>query len=417
VGRLRRFLRGRRARLAAFLAVVGPGLITANVDNDAGGITTYSQAGAHFGLATLWILLPVMVVLIIVQEMVNRMGVVTGQGLSDLVRERYGVRTTFFVMVALLLTNLGNVVAEFAGIAAAMEIFGIPRWIAVPACALGVWLLVLRWPYRVVERVFLVACLFYVAYLVSGAIAGPPAGTVVRELLHPRLSADPGYLVMLVGLTGTTIAPWMQFYQQAAVVEKGVSLRDYRLSAWDTILGGVVVTVVALFIIITCAETLFRQGIRIETAGDAAQALIPVAGRNAGYLFAFGLLSASLFAASILPLSTSYTVCEAFGWESGVDRTYRQAPQFYFLYSFLVFGGAAAVLFPGLPLVKVMYYSQVVNGLLLPVVLVFIVRLAGDPEVLGERANGTTYQAFCWVCAALVAVLGVSSVAASVLGG
>lgn len=408
--RLRRFLRGRMARFAAFLAVVGPGIITANVDNDAGGITTYSQAGAHFGLSTLWVLPPVMVVLIMVQEMVNRMGVVTGQGLSDLIRERFGVRTTFFVMVALLLTNLGNVIAEFAGIAAALEIFGVSRYVAVPACALGVWLLVLRWPYRTVEKVFLVACLFYVAYLISGAMVAPPAATVARELIRPRLLGDPEYLLMIVGLTGTTIAPWMQFYQQAAVVEKGVSLRDYHLSAWDTILGGIVVTVVAAFIIITCSETLFRAGVRIETAGDAARALIPLAGRHAGYLFAFGLLSASLFAASILPLSTSYTICEAFGWESGLDHTYRQAPQFYVLYSLLVFGGALTVLFPGLPLIDVMYYSQVVNGLLLPVILVLILRLAADPRVLGERINGPVYNVVCWTFAVAIAVISVVSV-------
>ncbi|MBI5489947.1 MAG: Nramp family divalent metal transporter [Deltaproteobacteria bacterium] len=415
-GSLRRFLRARWLRLAAFLAVVGPGIITANVDNDAGGITTYSQAGAHFGLATVWVLAPIMVVLIMVQEMVNRMGIVTGQGLSDLIRERYGVRITFFLMLALLLTNLGNVIAEFAGIAAAMELFGVSRYVAVPLCAFGVWFLVLRWPYRVVEKVFLFACLFYVAYLISGAMVAPSAQTVARELFRPRLSADPAYLLMIVGLAGTTIAPWMQFYQQAAVVEKGISLRDVRLSTWDTVLGGVVVTVVALFIIVTCSETLFRAGVRIDTAADAARALIPVAGAHAAYLFALGLLAASLFAASILPLSTSYTVCEAFGWESGVDRSYRQAPQFYVLYSVLVFGGAATVLFPDLPLVDVMYYSQVVNGLLLPVILVFILRLAGDPAVLGERVNGPVYNVVCWTFAVVIAALSATSLAMVLFG-
>ena len=415
-GRLRRFLRSRWTRFAAFLAVVGPGIITANVDNDAGGITTYSQAGAHFGLATLWVLPPIMIVLIMIQEMVNRMGVVTGQGLSDLIRERFGVRTTFFVMIALLFTNLGNVVAEFAGIAAAMELFGVSRYIAVPLCAVGVWLLVLRWPYRTVEKVFLFACLFYVAYVICGSMVAPAAGTVARELFRPRLLGDPEYLIMIIGLTGTTIAPWMQFYQQAAVVEKGISLRDYRLSAWDTIIGGIVVTVVAMFIIITCSETLFRAGVRIETAGDAARALLPLAGKNAGYLFAFGLLAASLFAASILPLSTSYTICEAFGWESSVNRTYRQAPQFYLLYSLLVFGGALTVLFPGLPLVNVMYYSQVVNGLLLPVIVVLILRLANDPQILGERTNGPVYNVVCWTFAALIAAISIASVVLSVVG-
>jgi Mn2+/Fe2+ NRAMP family transporter len=262
-----------------------------------------------------------------------------------------------------------------------------------------------------VEKVVLVACLFYVAYLVSGALVSPSAGTVAHALVRPRLVADPEYMLMIVGLAGTTIAPWMQFYQQAAVVEKGISIRDLRLSSWDTVLGGVVVTVVALFIIITCSETLFRAGVRIETAADAARALVPVAGAHAAYLFGFGLLTASLFAASILPLSTSYTVCEAFGWESGVDRSYRQAPQFYLLYSALVFGGAATVLLPDLPLVDVMYYSQVVNGILLPVILVFILRLAADPAVLGERVNGPVYNVVGWSFVLLVAALGAVSFA------
>lgn len=413
--RLRRLLSGRVQRLGVFFAILGPGIVTASVDNDAGGITTYSQAGAHFGLSLLWVLVPVMVVLILVQEMVNRMGVVTGQGLSDLIRERWGVRTTFFLMVALFLTNLGNIIAEFAGIAAAMEIFGVSRFAAVPIAAFGVWILVLRWPYRAVERVFLLACVFYVAYAVSGFLVSPSASDVVAEAFRPRLLSDPEYLVMVVGLVGATIAPWMQFYQQAAVVEKGVSVHDYRLSIWDTVIGGVIVTMVAAFIVITCSETLFRHGVRIDTAADAARALEPVAGRHAAYLFAFGLLAASLFAASILPLSTSYTVCEAFGWESGIDRTYRQARQFYLLYSFLVFGGAAAVLAPGLPLVDVMYYSQVVNGILLPFVLYFILRLVGDPGLMGERVIGSVHGVVCWIFGAAVALLSVASVALEVI--
>ena len=357
-----------------------------------------------------------MVVLIMVRRWSTGWASSRAQGLSDLIRERWSVRVTFFVMVALLFTNFGNVVAEFAGIAAAMELFGVSRYVAVPVCAFGVWFLVLRWPYRTVEKVFLVACLFYIAYIVAGAMVAPSVDTVARELVRPRLVADPEYMLMIVGLAGTTIAPWMQFYQQAAVVEKGVSIRDIRLSAWDTILGGVIVTVVALFIIVTCSETLFRSGVRIETAADAARALIPVAGANAAYLFGFGLLTASLFAASILPLSTSYTVCEAFGWESGVDRSYHQAPQFYLLYSAVIFGGAATVLFPDLPLVEVMYYSQVVNGILLPVILVFILRLAADPEVLGERVNGPVYNVVCWTFAVVIAALSAVSLGMVALG-
>jgi len=320
-------------RALIFLSVVGPGIITANVDNDAGGITTYSQAGAAFGLNLLWIFIPMTVVLVMVQEMANRMGVVTGDGLSSLIRERFGVKITFYLMVALLVTNFGNIMAEFAGIASSTELFGIPRWIAVPACAAIVWYMVLRWSYKSVEKIFLLGCFFYIAYIITAFMVKPDVREISAALVTPQWIPTRDYLFMIIGVIGTTIAPWMQFYQQASVVEKGIDIKDYGYSKADTILGGITVSVVAICIIVVCALTLNKAGVRIENAAQAAAALEPLAGEQARHLFAFGLWNASMFAASILPLSTAYTVCEALGWERGVDMKYSEAPHFYTLYS------------------------------------------------------------------------------------
>lgn len=374
-------------RLALFFVILGPGIITANVDNDAGGITTYSQAGARFGFSTLWIFAPLCLALIVVQEMCNRMGVVAGQGLSDLIRERFGVKWTFYLMLGLLVTNLGNILAEFAGVAAAGEIFGVPRFVSVPLAAFFVWAIVLRASYRTVEKVFLVACLFYVSYVIAGFASRPPAGEIARALSVPRILPRTDYLIMLIALVGTTIAPWMQFYQQAAVTEKNIRVDDYALSRLDTILGGIVVTIVAAFIVIVCAMHLHGSGLGIESAADAARGLAPVAGRYAGWLFAFGLLNASVFAASILPLSTAYTICEGFGWESGVDKDFDEARQFYTLYTALIVVGAGLILLPGISLLGIMYLSQVLNGLLLPVVLAFMLILINDRRIMGEHRN------------------------------
>ncbi len=298
------------ARLTLMLAVIGPGVITANVDNDAGGITTYSLAGARFGYSLLWTLMPITVALIVIQEMCARMGVVTGKGLADLIREQFGVRVTFYIMAALLVTNLGNTIAEFAGVAAALEIFGVSKYLSVPAAALFVWWLIVYGTYRRVENVFLVACLFYVAYVVSGLMAHPPWGEVLVRMVVPEFHWRADYVVMLVGLVGTTIAPWMQFYLQSAVVEKGVRLADYRYTWYDVIVGCFIAVAVAMFIMVACAATLHQSHITIETAQDAAIALAPLAGKYCAALFAFGLFNASLFAASVLPLSTAYYVCE-----------------------------------------------------------------------------------------------------------
>ncbi|MGD0950149.1 MAG: Nramp family divalent metal transporter [Candidatus Binatia bacterium] len=387
------------------MAVVGPGIITANVDNDAGGITTYSLAGAQFGYGLLWTLIPITVALIVVQEMCARMGVVTGKGLADLIREQYGVKVTFYVMVALLIADLSNTVAEFAGVAAALEIFGVSKYISIPLAALFVWWLVVYGTYRRVEKVFLVACLFYISYIISGFLARPPWGEVLRQTVVPEFSWNGSYLAMLIGVVGTTIAPWMQFYLQAAVVEKGVKLSDYRLSYYDVVVGCVVTDVVALFIIVACAATLYTHHISIQSAQDAALALAPLAGKYCADLFAFGLFNASLFAASILPLATAHYVCEGFGWEAGIDNKFRDAPQFFTLYSALIALGSVVILIPNFPLLAVMYLSQVLNGILLPFVLIFVLLLINRTDLMGKYVNSRTYNVIAWSSSAVMIVL------------
>jgi NRAMP (natural resistance-associated macrophage protein)-like metal ion transporter len=388
-----------------FLLVLGPGMITANVDNDAGGITTYSLAGAHFGFDLLWTMIPMTVALILTQEVCARMGAVTGKGLSDLIREEFGVKVTAWVMLALLVTNLGNTVAEFSGIAASAEIFGTSRYVAVPLAATVVWLIVLRGSNKVVERIFLVACLAYLAYPISGFLADPPWRRVLAATIVPPLRFDHDYVQMTIGLVGTTIAPWMQFYQQAAVVEKGISPEHYGYERWDVIIGCTITDIVAFFIVVACASTLFAHGVRIENASDAARALGPLAGDQAAHLFAFGLLNASLFAASVLPLSTAFFVCEAFGWESGVSRNFSTAPQFYTLYTALIAIGAGLVLIPRLPLVPVMFLSQVANGMVLPLVLYYMIKLANREDLMGDLVNSRGVSGALWATAGVMTVL------------
>jgi Mn2+/Fe2+ NRAMP family transporter len=392
-------------RLLLFLAVLGPGLITASVDNDAGGIATYSVAGASWGYDLLWTLLPITVALIVVQEMSARMGVVTGKGLSDLIRENFGVRVTFWMAIALVLANLGNVVAEFAGVASSLAIFGVPSWLSVPLTAAAVWLLVLRGTYRSVEKVFLVASLFYLAYPVTLFFARPDWPAIGRALVVPTVHHDTLYVGMLIGMVGTTIAPWMQFYLQSAVVEKGIKVEHYALSRLDVVAGCVVTDVVAFAIVVACAATLHPAGIRVDTADQAALALRPLAGPYASWLFAFGLFNASFFAAAILPLSTAYYVCEAFGWESGVDRKYGEARAFYWLYTLLLVVGALVVLRPGLPLVPIMLVSQVLNGVLLPVILVFMLLLVNRERLMGRWRNGPWLNLVGWATAAVMIAL------------
>jgi NRAMP (natural resistance-associated macrophage protein)-like metal ion transporter len=388
-----------------FLAIIGPGIITSNVDNDAGGIATYSMAGAHFGYSLIWSLVPITLALIIIQEMCARMGVVTGKGLSDLIREHFGVRITFYLLLALIFTNFGNTIAEFAGIAASLEIFSIPKYLSVPTGAFLVWLLVVKGTYKSVEKIFLVACLFYVTYIISGFLARPDWSAVKSSVSSPEFEFSAGSFGMLIGLIGTTIAPWMQFYLQSAVVEKNIKVKEYKHSRADVIVGSLIVSIVAFFIIVVCASTLFEAGIRIETAKDAALALAPLAGKYCSALFAFGLLNASLFAASILPLSTAYVVCEGMGWEDGVNKKFSEAPQFYGLYSLLIFLGAGVVLWPGLPLIPIMFISQVINGIVLPVILVFILILINNKKIMGDYTNKKTFNVLAWLTVITLIIL------------
>ncbi len=401
-----------RIRLAVFLAVVGPGIITANVDNDAGGIYTYSLAGAKFGYSLLWTMIPITVALVVVQEMAARMGAVTGKGLSDLVREQFGFRATFLLMIALVVTNLGNVVAEFAGVASSLELFGISRYIVVPVAAMLVWLLVVRGTYRSVEKAFLAASAFYIAYIVAGVLAHPDwHAAAVSTVERPAgfTISNHEYLYMVVGLVGTTIAPWMQFYLQASIVEKGITRRQYRASRWDVIVGCLFTDVVAWFIIVACAATLYAHGhFDIRDGADAAQALRPLAGEYAYLLFAAGLFNASLFAASILPISTAYAVCEGIGLESGLDKRFDEAPAFYWLYTALIVVGAGVLLVPRFPLVRMMILSQVVNGIVLPFVLVFMLLLINDRELMGDHVNSRFYNVVAWITVAVMIVLTVA---------
>jgi Mn2+/Fe2+ NRAMP family transporter len=391
-----------------FLAVAGPGIITSNVDNDAGGIATYSMAGAHFGYGILWPLIPIMLALIIVQEMSARMGVVTGKGLSDLIRERFGVRITVYLLMAIVLTNIGNIIAEFAGVASSLEMFQVSKYLSVPIAAVFVWLLIVKGTYRSVEKVFLYACLFYITYILAGFLSKPDWEAIGRSVVIPTFTLTPESLGMIVGLVGTTIAPWMQFYLQASIVEKNIALKNYRFARMDVIVGSFVVTLIAAFIVLTCASTLFKAGVRVETAADAALALKPLAGKYTAYLFAFGLLNASLFAASILPLSTAFVVCEALGWENGLDKKFSEAPQFYGLYSMLILLGAGIVLIPNIPLFPVMYISQIVNGVALPLILVFMLRLTNDRKLMGDYVNKKGYNILAWGTIGVLVILAVA---------
>ena len=395
----RKRFRNLRRNLLIFLAVVGPGIITANVDNDAGGILTYSQAGAMYGYSLLWTLVPITIALIVVQEMVARMGVVSGKGLADLIREEYGFRMTFFLMLMLLTADLGNTISEFAGLASGMGVLGVSRYIAVPLGALIVWLLVVKGTYRMVEKVFLVACLFYIAYPISCFLAHPDWSLAVKNTLVPSFQFNATYLYMTIGLVGTTIAPWMQFYLQAAVVEKGVEVKNYRQSRWDVIAGCIMTDVVAFFIIAACAATIYISGHRnITDAGQAAMALRPLAGRAATLLFAFGLCNAALFSACILPLATAYYVCEGLGLEAGINKRPREAPAFYSLYTgLIVFGALAVIVLSEQKQVPVILLSQVINGILLPFVLIFMLRLVNRKDLMGDYTNSHLFNVIAWI--------------------
>ena len=394
---LRRPLTSLWARLATIVAVLGPGMITSNVDNDAGGIYTYSVCGARYGYRLLWVLVPVTLALIVVQEMCARMGTVTGKGLADLIREEFGLRLTFLLMMLVLVTNLGNAAADFAGLASALEVLGVSRWISVPLGAIAIWWLIVFGTYRIAERVFLIACLVYVAYPISAFLAKPDWSAAATGVITPSMPTDFAGFAMVVGIVGTTIAPWMQFYLQSSVVEKEARISDYRGMRLDVVLGSVIAVAVAFFIVVACAATLHEAGVTsIESGADAAKALAPLAGAAAKYLFAFGLGVASLFAACILPLSTAYSVCEGLGLEAGVNRRFKEAPEFYWLYTAIIALSAGMILMPRIPLLEIILASQVLNGLLLPIVLVFMALLIRRRELMGEFVNGPVYDAVTW---------------------
>lgn len=394
-----------RTRLLLLLAVIGPGIITANVDNDAGGISTYSVAGAKFGYSLMWMMPLVAVALIIVQEMSARLGVVTGKGLADLLRENMGVRLTAIVLSLLVFVNLANTVSEFAGVAASMEIFGVNKYISIPIAAVVVWLLIIRANYKTVERVFLIASAIYLSYIASGVLAHPNWEEVSHSLVTPNFQLNTVYITIFVTIIGTTIAPWMQFYQQASIVDKGLKVSDYRYERIDVVVGSIFAVLVASFIMIACAGTLYQNKITISTASDAAVALGPLAGKYASVLFAMGLLNASMFSAAILPLSTAYTVCEAFGWESGVNRELKEAPVFFTIYTSFIVLGSAIILLPIQSLVDAMIFSQTLNGLLLPVILVVMLILINDRRLMGKFVNGRVFNLLAWITVAILILL------------
>ena len=400
-----------RYRLLAFFAVFGPGFITANVDNDVGGILTYSQAGAKFGYALLWTLIPTTIALIVVQEMAARMGAVTGKGLSDLIREEFGLRMTVFTMLILGIADFGNIAAEFAGLASGMGIFGASKYIVVPIGAALVWFVVVQGTYRPVEKILICFSLVYFTYIASALYAHPDWHAAVRDTFVPVVSKSSEYLVMVVGLVGTTITPWMQFYLQASIVEKGIGKKEYALSRWDVILGCIVTDVVAFFIVVACAATLYVTGQHdIGDAAQAAVALRPLAGQFAALLFAVGLVNAALLSAAILPLATAYNICEGLGVESGVNKRFSEAKVFYWLYTFLIAGGAGVVLLPRIPLIKVILFSQVLNGVLIPFVLIFMIKLINRKDLMGDYRNSATANVIAWSTSVIMIVLTIAMI-------
>ena len=402
-----------RYHILVFFSVIGPGFITAVVDNDAGGIFTYSQAGAKYGYLPLWTLLPITLLLLVTQEMCSRMGAVTGKGLSDLIREEFGLRTTFFIMALLVLANLTNVMANFAGVASSLELFRISKYASVPVAALGVWFLILKTDYQRIEKVFLFACSLYVTYIVSGILVKPDWKEAALYSVKPVLMLDTGYITMLIGMVGTSVAPWMQFFLQAAVVEKGITAKEYAESRIEVVVGCIVMSVIAFFIIVACAGAIYSNGARdIADATDAALALKPF-GQYAYLLFCAGLLNASVFAACILPLSTAYSVCEGLGFESGVNRSFKEAPIFYWLITLLIVIGAGVVLIPNFPLVDMILWSQVINGMLLPLVLIFMTILVNKTYLMKDWTNSRVYNFVSWAAVAVMIGLTVGLVGIS----
>jgi len=391
-----------------FLAILGPGIITGSVDNDAGGITTYSIAGALYGYKLLWTMIPAFIVLFVVQEMNARMGIVTGKGLADLIRENAGVKVTFFIFVGLLVADIGNTTTEFAGVAGSTQIFGISKYISVPIASILVWVLVVKGTYKFSERIFLMFSAFLLVYVVSALMGEPNWNEIGTAIIRPQMEFNSQYLAVVIGIIGTTIAPWMQFYMQSAVIEKGLKIEEYRFTLWDVGIGSIITVVVAFFIIIACASTLHVNNVTINEAKDAALALKPLAGNLASAAFAFGLFIASIFSATILPVATAFYVCEAFGFEAGIDKKWKEAPQFYWLFTFIIAIGAGIILIPNAPLILITLWSQVANGILLPVVLVCMILIVNNKEVMGKYVNKPLNNIIGWGTVIILIVLSVT---------
>ncbi len=387
-----------------FLAVLGPGIITGSVDNDVGGITTYSIAGASYGYKLIWTLIPAFIVLYIVQEMNARMGIVTGKGLADLIRENAGVKLTFFVFICLLSADILNTATEFTGVAGSMQIFGITKYISVPFVAIAIWTLVVIGTYRTAEKIFLFFSAALLIYIVSGVLGHPNWGEIGTSIIKPSIQFDFQYISTVIGLIGTTIAPWMQFYMQSSVIEKGLKINDYKFLLWDVIIGCIATVVVAFFIIVACASTLYtnNQSTQIKDASDAAAALQPLAGKLASGVFAFGLFIAAIFSAVILPVATAFYVCEAFGFEAGIDKKWKDAPQFYWLYTSIIIIGAGIILIPNAPLIAISFWSQVINGVMLPIVLVCMMLIINNKDVMGEYVNKKLGNIIGWTAIAIL---------------
>lgn len=391
--------------LLIFLSVIGPGVITGSVDNDAGGITTYSVAGAKYGYGMLWTLLPSFIALLTVQEMNARMGIVTGKGLADLIRENFGVRITFYVFILLLIAGIGNTATEFAGVAGSMMVFNVDKYISVPLSAMAVWILVVKGNYKISEKIFLFFSVFLLSYIVSAVLAKPDWGEIGKEMIAPTIQWDNAYVTTVLGLVGTTVAPWMQFYMQSSVIEKGIKIADYKYTIWDVVAGCVITVVVAFFIIVSCAATLHVNGIQINEAKDAAMALKPFAGALASQVFAFGLFVASVFSAAILPLATAFIICEAFGFEAGIDKKFSDAPQFYTLFTFTILIAVGIILLPNAPLIAITIWTQVLNAVLLPVVLICMMLIINKPEIMGEYTNKRYQNTIGWTTSIVLIIL------------
>jgi NRAMP (natural resistance-associated macrophage protein)-like metal ion transporter len=401
--------------LLIFLSILGPGIVTGSVDNDAGGITTYSVAGALYGYKLLWTLIPSFIILAVVQEMNARMGIVTGKGLADLIRENFGVKMTFLIFLGLVVADIGNTATEFAGVAGSMDIFGVSKYISVPIVAVAVWLLVVYGNYKIAERVFLLFSFCLLSYIVSAVLARPDWSAIGDSILKPAMHINKDYLSMVLGIVGTTIAPWMQFYMQSAVIEKGIKVEDYKYAVWDVIIGCIATVVVAFFIIVACAATLNKNGIVINEAKDAAVSLKPFAGVFASQLFAFGLFVASVFSATILPLATAFYVCEAFGFEAGINKKLKEAPQFYALFTFIIAISVFIILWPDAPLIAITIWSQVINAMLLPAVLISMILIVNNKRIMGKYTNNLFQNVIGWSTTVILIVLTVMLIASPII--